>query len=183
MKFHNILQNNHCAFAPGKKIKQIAPFQGRRGRFRRSLRSRRNGDGQVEYNKGKDGRRWRLQQIVSPLARRPSSPFYDIPFRSTIPLPMIGGNGTSTAPPASIIIHSARVLKGRTPSNLRQGLLRPQSGVGTRNCKGVLKARYSSFSRNSRPFAVKKLINNLLTGFRQRENLVSCPLSIKKCKF
>lgn len=110
-------------------------------------------------------------------------PFQGAMVDSTIPLPMIGGNGTSTAPPASIIIHSARVLKGRTPSNLRQGLLRPQSGVGTRNCKGVLKARYSSFSRNSRPFAVKKLINNLLTGFQQRENLVSCPLSIKKCKF
>ena len=44
-----------------------------------------------------DGRRWRLQQIGSPLARRPSSPFYCIPSPSTIPLPTSGGNGISTA--------------------------------------------------------------------------------------
>lgn len=32
----------------------------------------------------------------------------------------------------AFIIHPVRVPKGRTPSNLRQGLLRPQSEVGNR---------------------------------------------------
>ncbi len=59
----------------------LAPFQVCGGRFRRSLRSRRNGG-------------W--------------------------------------LPPSATCRHPARVPEGRTPSNLRQDLLRPQSGVGNR---------------------------------------------------
>lgn len=42
----------------------------------------------------------------------------------------------------AFIIHPVRVPKGRTPSNLRQGLLRPQSEVGSAWRIGVLEAHY-----------------------------------------
>ena len=48
----------------------------------------------------------------------------------TIPLPTIGGNGIPTVPTIRIDINPARVPEGRHLSNLRQGLLRPQSEVG-----------------------------------------------------
>lgn len=73
--------------------------------------------GLVWTSKGEDGRRWRLQQIGSPLARRPASPFYGNPILSAIPLPTIGGNRIPRLPPSGNIIHPSR------PASQRDALL------------------------------------------------------------
>ena len=93
----------------------------------------------------------------SPLT--PNVPCFRWRFRRSLRSRRNGG----WLPPSATCRHPARVAKGRHSSNLRQGLLRPQSGVGEPQwLTCVLEARYSRLS-------LQKNINNLSIDFQQRK--------------